>query len=264
MSTARPTDTASLLARLAGTQAFILTLETRNQLGPSLVSLGLRGLPADLNLVPGQDLMLAVPVEQGDGSFRRRYTVRRQDPTTGAVELWIHTAAGGPGTRWAVDAPIGSTIEAIGPRGKITLDAVADWHLFIGDLSFVSAAYAMAETIEAPGQALFVFEIDEDGDEVLPELDEGIGVTLCLLPRDGRAIDDPSGLLIGLKAIEFPEDVGHVYLGGELSVVAELRRALGARGLTKEQISAKSYYRAGASNAAHGEPKKDAHTPTAD
>lgn len=257
MSTARPTDTPSLLARLTGTQAFVLTLTERSALSPTLVGLTLTGLPADLGLAPGQDLMLAVPVEGGDGSFRRRYTVRRHDATTGTVELWIHTAAGGPGTRWALDAPVGSTIEGIGPRGKITLDEMADWHLFVGDLSFLSAAYAMADAIEAPGQALFVIEIDEEGDELLPDLDEGIGVTVCFMSRDGRSVDDASGLLTGLKAIEFPEDLGHAYVGGELSVVAEVRRALEARGLIKEQISPKSYYRAGASNAAHGEPKKD-------
>lgn len=257
MSTTRPTDTSSLLARLAGTQAFTLTLSERAQLSPNLVHLTLSGLPTDLKVTPGQDLMLAVPVEGGDGSFRRRYSVRRVDATHRSIDLWIHTAAGGPGTRWATEAPLGSTIEAIGPRGKITLDEMADWHLFVGDLSFASAAFAMAEAIEPPGQALFVLEIDEEGDEVLPDLDEGVGITLCFMARDGRSIDDSSGLLTGLKAIEFPAEEGHAYLGGELSVVADVRRALAARGLTKEQISQKSYYRAGASNAAHGEPKKD-------
>jgi NADPH-dependent ferric siderophore reductase len=257
MSTARPTDTTSLLARLPGTQAFSLELVSRSPLGASLVRLVLEGMPADLGLQPGQDLMLAVPLEGGDGSFRRRYSVRRWDPATGAAELWIHTAAGGPGTRWATEAPIGSTIEAIGPRGKITLDPEADWHLFAGDLSFLSAAYAIAEAIEPPGQALFVIEVDEEADEVLPELDEGIGVTACFLTRDGRSVDDAAGLLAGLRAIELPSEVGHAYLGGELSVVAALRRALEERGMARTQISPKSYYRAGASNAAHGEPKKD-------
>ena len=258
MSTARPTDTQSLLSRLHGTQAFDLELLERSSLSPSLLRLVLKGIPGDLGLIPGQDLMFAVPLEGGDGSFRRRYSVRRWDVVEGTVEIWIHTAAGGPGTRWATTAPLGSHIEALGPRGKIALDPMADWHLFIGDLSFLSAAYAMAEAIEAPGQALFVIEIDHENDEVLPDLEEGIGITACLLERDGREADDPSGLLTGLKAIEFPEDDGHVYIGGELTVVAELRSALRSRGIGKEAISAKSYYRAGVSNAAHGEPKKDA------
>jgi NADPH-dependent ferric siderophore reductase len=258
MSTARPTDTQSLLSRLAGTQAFELELIERAALSPSLLKLVLRGAPADLGLEPGQDLMFAVPLEGGDGSFRRRYSVRRWDVAEGTVELWIHTSAGGPGNRWAAEAPLGSRIEALGPRGKITLAPMADWHLFIGDLSFLAAAYAMAEAIEPPGQALFVVEVDHQDDEVLPELEEDIGITACLLERDGRDADDPSGLLMGLKAIEFPEDEGHVYIGGELTVVAQLRSALQSRGIGKEAISAKSYYRAGVSNAAHGEPKKDA------
>ena len=255
MSTTRPTDTKSLLARLEGTQAFELTLQERHALSPSLLSLTLTGLPPTLTLKPGQDLMLAVPVVGGDGSFRRRYSIRRWT-AQGSVELWIDTVAGGPGSQWATTAPIGSTIEALGPRGKVFLDELADWHLFIGDLSFLSAAYAMAEHIDPPGQALFVFEIEEEADAVTPTLDGDIAVTVCFIERGGRDRNDPAGLLAGLAALEFPDDDGHVYIGGELSVVAAVRKTLLERGLSAEAVTAKSYWRLGVANLAHGEPKK--------
>ena len=257
MTTTPPSSTDGLLARLDGAKAFELTLLERHQLSPSLFSLLLSGLPADLDPTPGQDLMVAVPIEGGDGSFRRRYTMRRVDPAAGETELWIETGSGGPGADWATSAPLGSTIEAIGPRGKVSLDAMADWHLFIGDSSFLAASYAMADAIESPGQALFIFEIEHEADALTPELDEGIGVTVCFIERAGRPLDDPAGLLAGLAALELPEDEGHVYVGGELTVVAALRSALADRGLGPEAVSAKAYWRLGVANLAHGEPRKD-------
>ena len=215
-------------------------------------------LTADLHslrALPGNDLMLGVPVTGGDGSFRRRYTIRRS--TESSVTLWIDVTAAGPGATWAHSAPLGSTIEAIGPRGQVTLDPLADWHLFIGDLSFLSAAYAMAEAIEPPGQALFVLQVDDEAHLVTPILDDAVGVTLCVIERTGWGPSDPVGLLAGLGALELPEDEGVAYVGGELSVVAAVRSALLERGFSAEAIRSKPYWRLGVSNLAHGEPKKD-------
>jgi NADPH-dependent ferric siderophore reductase len=255
MADAPPTDTKSLIARLPGVAAFELTLGDRKMLGPHLVEVVLNGDLANLSPAPGNDVMLAVPVEGGDGSFRRRYTILSSDDSS--ITLWIDTSAEGPGSRWASTAPIGSAIEAVGPRGKVTTDEMADWHLFIGDLSFLAAATAMATAIEAPGQAIFILEVDDPDDAVAPHLDEGIGLTFCVIERDGRGLDDAAGLLAGLAAIELPDDKGSCYVGGELGVVATIKQALRQRGLRDDAISAKPYWRLGVSNLAHGEPRKD-------
>ena len=257
MAATRPTDTKSLLDRLAGAAAYDLVLSARSQLSSALVEVTLTGAIEGLSPLPGNDLMLAVPVEGGDGSFRRRYTIRSIDHASSTLSLWVDESAGGPGAAWAKSAPLGSTIEAIGPRGQITLEPMADWHLFIGDLSFLSAAYAMADAIEPPGQAIFLFQVDAQSDLVTPQLDESIGVTLGVIERDGWGPSDPTGLLAGLAALEFPEDVGAAYVGGELRVVAAFRSALVDRGLSAESIHSKPYWREGVSNLAHGEPKKD-------
>ena len=250
------TDTPSLLARLDGVAAYDLVVVARRHLSPAVLELVCEGDLSGFTAIPGNDLMMAVPLEGSDGTFRRRYTIRRHLTDSNQIVFWIDTTADGPGSRWAKETPIGSTIEAIGPRGKVTLDELADWHLFVGDLSFLSAAYAMAEAIEPPGQALFVFEIDDPKDVVLPTLDDLIGVTFCVVERGGRSFDDATGLQASLDALEFPSDLGHVYIGGELSVVGSLHAALLERGLGKEQINAKPYWRLGVANMAHGEPKK--------
>ncbi len=257
MAKTPPTDTSSLLSRLEGASTYHLTVSKRYDVSPSLVSVTLSGDLHDLIASPGNDLMLAVPVVGGDGSFRRRYTIRRADIVSGEVELWIDRISAGPGAMWADSAPIGSTIEAIGPRGKVTLDEMADWHLFLGDLSFLAASYAIAEAIEPPGQALFIFEIDQADDAVVPTIDPGVGVTVGFIERDGREMNDPAGLLAGLAALEFPPGEGHVYIGGELKVVAALKAALIERGFDRKAIDAKPYWRAGVANMAHGEPRND-------
>jgi NADPH-dependent ferric siderophore reductase len=250
-------DTSALLARLGDAVAFELRLTERRALGASLVELRLDGAPASFQPQPGQDVMVAVPVEGGDGTFRRRYSIRSHETASGEVTMWIDVTAAGPGARWAAEAPLGSSIEAIGPRGKVLLDEMADWHLFLGDASFLAAAYAMAEAIEPPGQALFVFEVDHEDDAVTPTLPEGVGVTACFLERDGRALTDPTGLLTGLEALELPPGDGHAYLGGEMKVINGTRAALLERGLAAEAISAKAYWRLGVANQAHGEPARE-------
>lgn len=256
MSAERASDTTNLLARLDGVTAAVLTLVGRRHVSPSLIEVVLAGEVAALAGQPGNDLMLAVPIAGGDGSFRRRYTMRDVAVDEGKITLWIDSTSRGPGSIWAATAPLGSTIEAIGPRGKVVLDELADWHLFIGDTSFLAAAYALASAIEPPGQALFVFEIEDPADEITPALDEGIGVTAVFVERSGRSGNDPAGLLAGLAALELPDDIGAAYVGGELAVVAALRTALTERGFDEDAINAKPYWRLGVANQAHGEPDK--------
>ena len=73
--------------------------------------------------LPGQDVSLAFSA--GDGStVRRRYSIRSFNPERRSLEINVVMHGGGPGMRWAESAATGDEIEAIGPRGKITLAAV--------------------------------------------------------------------------------------------------------------------------------------------
>ena len=60
----------------------------------------------------------------------------------------------------------------------------------------------------------------------------------------------------GLAAFALPPDEGHAYLFGEFNAMKAVRTALLDRGLSKEQISLKAFWRAGSANADHGEPDK--------
>lgn len=228
----------------------------RRPLSSSLVEIVLSNDASKLAGVPGNDVM--VLVDGGDAtSTRRRFSVRSVDESADTFTLWIATTHDGPGARWAQTVNEGDVVDIVGPRGKIPLDEVADWHLFVGDVSSLSAFYRMAQSIESPGRAIFIIELDDPSDALTASFDETMGVTAVFVDRNDRAHDDPAGLLSGLAAFALPPGEGHAYLFGEFHVMRALKVVLLDRGLRSEQISLKAYYRIGQANGANGEPSKD-------
>lgn len=224
-------------------------------ISPSLQEVILRGDVKQLTGVAGNDVMVLVGGTT-DHVVRRRYSVRSVDPEIDQFTLWISTGHEGAGSTWARSAQPGQPVDIVGPRGKISLDPLADWHLFVGDVSGLSAFYRMAQSIEAPGQAVFLVEIAHDDDAHTATFRDGVAITGIFVNRQARTLNDPAGLLGGLAAFAMPPSNGHAYLFGEFSVLKVLRTALLDRGLLDEQISRKVYWRMGRLNAAHGEADK--------
>ena len=220
-----------------------------------MIEIALRGNALALAGAPGNDVMIRLADANGR-LVSRRYSVREVDAEKDELMLWVTVDHEGPGSTWVQSAKPGDEIDVIGPRGKILLDPVADWHLFMGDISALAAAYRMASSIDVPGRAIFIIEIDAPDDAIGTTFDEGLGVTGIFVERRGRDLKDAAGLLGGLAALELPPDLGHVYLFGEFHVVRTLVTAVTDRGVAPEQISHKPYWRSGLSNAEHGEPDK--------
>jgi NADPH-dependent ferric siderophore reductase len=232
------------------------TVVARRPLSSSLVEIVLGGGASELTGAPGNDVM--VLVEARDESFtRRRYSVRSVDENADVFTLWVATTHEGPAAHWAQTVHEGDRVDVVGPRGKIPLDAAADWHLFVGDVSSLGAFYRMAQSIEAPGRAIFIVELDDPSDALTATFAEALGATAIFVDRNERTHDDPAGLLSGLAAFTLPPDEGHAYLFGEFHVMRALKTALLDRGLRAEQISFKAFYRIGQANGANGEPSKD-------
>jgi NADPH-dependent ferric siderophore reductase len=254
--TTSPHSTSIDLARRLGTNAHVCEVVQNTSLSTSLREIVLQGSAVDLCGVPGNDVM--VRLGDDSGSFtRRRYSVRSVDPERDQFTLWICTTHDGFGSQWAQSAAPGDAVDVVGPRGKIPLDPNADWHLFMGDVTGFSAFYRMAQSIEAPGRATFIVEIDHDDDTPSAQFREGVAVSAVFVNRSGRSRTDPSGLLRGLGAFAFPGGEGHAYLFGEFSLINVLAAALLDRGLSDEQINRKAYWRVGRRNAQNGEPEKD-------
>ena len=251
----QPQPSSLALAERLGVTAALVHIAQRTQISPNVVELVLSGASA-LGGEPGNDIMVLIS-EVGEAPARRRYSVRSCDPLTDTLRLWISTGHDGPGSRWAQNASLGSTVDVVGPRGKITLDPLADWYLFVGDTTGLASFYRMAESIEVPGQAIFIVELDDMADALTTSFNPGLGVTGIFVERQGREHHDPSGLLRGLSAFDFPPHQGQAYVFAEFNVMKAVEMTLRDRGLPPEHIATKAFYRTGRANAANGEPVRD-------
>lgn len=255
MTTAPDSSSTELAARL-GAHARVLRVVSSTPLSSCVREVRLEGDATLLAGAAGNDVMIRLLDEHGR-AIRRRYSVQGLDDARNELNLWVTTDHDGPGVRWAVEATAGDPVDVVGPRGKIVLDPLADWHLFMGDVSGLGVFYRMARQIEVPGRAIFIVEIDHADDALTADFDEGLGVTGIFIDRQDRALDDPTGMLSALSSFAFPPDDGHAYLFGEFHVTKVLAAALRDRGLSDEAISVKSFWRVGRRNADHGEPQKD-------
>src|SRR5271170_494741 len=207
-----------------------------------------------LQYTPGQDLMLRVPLA-GDKVVNRRYTIRRFDPRERRVMIDVSLHGKGPGTDWISAAGTGDRIDAIGPRGKITLLPDADWHLFVVDETGLPGALAMIEALPSGSVAAAIAEIDSLADEQEPDAMQAERLDLRWLHRLGQSVPgDPSRTLEAVASVDLHPGVGHVYVAAEAGVVRGVNRVLVERGVRPDQISGKPYWRKGLPNAEHGEP----------
>jgi NADPH-dependent ferric siderophore reductase len=249
-------DAASIqLAERLGAVARLCEVVSTTRLATSVVEVVLSGDAGALVGPPGSDVMIRFDDAKGR-PVRRRYSVRNLDIESDTFSLWLTVEHEGPGSNWVRRAATGDVVDVIGPRGKIPLDELADWHLFVGDASGFAAFYRMAESITVPGKATFVVEIDAPDDALVAPFDEGLSVKGVFIERRGRSASDSAGLLSGLADVELGEGLGHAYLFGEFHVMRVIQSALLDRGLALEQISHKAFWRSGRSNADHGEPEK--------
>jgi NADPH-dependent ferric siderophore reductase len=240
------------LVSIAGVRPLELEVVAASDLGPHMrrIVLGSEDLQG-FSYEPGQDLMLVL--SGGERPLSRRYTIRRFDAAEHTLELNI-VAHGvhGPGAEWANSTRPGDRVNGVGPRGKIFVDRDAEWHLWLGDESAAPGALHMLESLPpgVPGQA--VLEVPTPADELATPSE---GVT-WLYRGDLPAIQ--SAMLVdAMTAAELPEGRGHVYIAGEVQIVAAVLRAALARGLAQDQISPKAYWGRGKSNELNGEPSKE-------
>jgi NADPH-dependent ferric siderophore reductase len=247
---------SQLSGPLAGTTRLAFEVVASARLTPHMQRLTLTAPQLDtFTCLPGQDVMLLVAAE-GNRPVRRRYTVRELDTAERLLTLDIVLHGDGPGERWVRSAAPGDRIEGIGPRGKITTSATADWHLFIADESGLPATFAMAEALSPGSAATLVIEVPEEDDE--QDLSSAATTRISWLHRLGAPAGDPALLAEEAEEVEFPVGRGHAYLFGEAKVVSRLREILAGRGLGEDQVSPKAYWGRGRANASHGEPARDA------
>jgi NADPH-dependent ferric siderophore reductase len=198
----------------------------------------------------GQDVLLVLGGTP-ERPLSRRYSIRSFDTQRGVLELNIVThGVHGPGAAWAAGVRVGDRVDGVGPRGKVFVDLDADWHLFLGDESAAPASLNMLEALPPGRPGVAYLEVAVRADELPTEARE-----VRWLHRGEGVPAIASGLLVeAMTSAELPPGRGHVYIAGEVQVIADIQRAALARGLAPDQINAKAYWGRGKANADRGEP----------
>jgi NADPH-dependent ferric siderophore reductase len=240
------------LLGIEGVQPLSLEVTEVSDLGPRMRRIRLHGAGSDFTYKAGQDVMLVL--SGGERPLSRRYTIRSHDRQRDLLELNLVThGIHGPGATWAAATQPGDRINGVGPRGKIFLNPEADWYLFLGDDSAMAATLAMLEAIPAAKRGIAYLEVTAPDDET--PFDGSHGLTWL---HRGEIPAWSSNLLVeAMNSVELPAGRGHVYINGEVQVVAAVLRAALARGLAMEQVSPKAYWGRGKANANNGEPEKE-------
>ena len=244
VSTRRPVPDHMFGGRLRGSYLLDLEVVGVDEVAPHvrLITMASSDL-VGFEYTPGQDLLFEFP--DGDRALRRRYTIRRSDPAEGIADFEIEIHDGrGPATRWAAKAEPGEHLEAIGPRGAISLRPTATSHLFVVDDSAMPAAFVMLEALPAdtPATALLV---TSHGAKSRPAPAGAPATSLLWL-------DQPE--MLEMLSDLHPATGTAAYLFGERHLVRTAEELLVAGGLDRDAMASKAYWRRDQPNASHGEP----------
>ncbi|MGD0876208.1 MAG: siderophore-interacting protein [Acidimicrobiales bacterium] len=191
-----------------------------------------------LTSLPAQDI--EVILNDGLGPpVKRRYAIRTLRSAVGEidVDVVLHEN-GGPGSRWAAQAEISARVEFVGPCGKLELLA-AYWHLFVGDEAAVPATSALCEALRSSAASTAILQVASEADRTPIASDHVRWVT-----RNGVPADTVELLRSAVDGFALPSWEGRAYLLGEGHTVGVLRDLLEARGLERNRIFAKGYWRA--------------------
>ena len=244
VSTRRPVPDDMFDGRLKGSYLLDLEVVGVDEVAPHvrLITMASSDL-VGFEYTPGQDLLFEFP--DGDRPLRRRYTIRRLDPSVGIADFEIEIHDGrGPATRWAAKAELGEHLGAIGPRGGISLRSTATAHLFVVDDSAMPAAFALLDALPSDTAATALL-VTSHGVESRP--------TPAGAPATSLVWLDQAEMLEMLSDLH-PAAGTAAYLFGERHLVRTAEELLIAGGLDRDVIASKAYWRRDQPNASHGEP----------
>jgi NADPH-dependent ferric siderophore reductase len=244
VSTRRPVPDHMFGGRLRGSYLLDLEVVGIHEVAPHvrLITMASSDL-VGFEYSPGQDLLFEFP--DGDRALRRRYTIRRSDPAEGIADFEIEIHDGrGAATRWAAKAELGEHLEAIGPRGGISLRPTATSHLFVVDDSAMPAAFVLLEALPAdtPATALLVTSY---GAKSRPASARTPATSLVWLDR---------AEMLEILSDLHPAAGTAAYVLGERHLVRTAEELLVAGGLDRDAVASKAYWRQDQPNASHGEP----------
>ncbi|MEV6302157.1 siderophore-interacting protein [Actinoplanes sp. NPDC051861] len=212
-----------------------------------------------LRVRPGAHLVIRIPNVAGSSTARRVYSIWSHRPAASSltIRVALHDV-GGPGCVWAQAAAPGDRLEVEQPRTKITLDATADFHLFLGDETGAVPLLAMHAALlrtETPASGVAgrrldppvfgVFESADPGDE-MPGPDNV--PPLPWVHRNGASAVASRVLLRAAQNLDLPAGRGAAYIAGESDTCRLIQRHLiEQRGWSRRSVHTQPQW-------AHGRP----------
>ena len=175
----------------------------------------------------------------------RTYTPRSFDPATRELVVDFLLHGDGPAATWAANARAGDCAKLGVPRASYRPDPDAEWVLFCADDSSVPALATMLDEGLRSRTTVIVESSSEAADRPVLPIDELAAVIWVRTDpsRPGAMLRD------AIAEWNMPEGVGSVWVACEALAVRAIRQdLLGERGLSRDSVVTRGYWRKGATN----------------
>jgi NADPH-dependent ferric siderophore reductase len=205
---------------------------------------------------PGQT-EIALPTAGPDGlvwpeprPIRRTYTPRYidRDARQLVVDFALHGDGNdGPATKWAAAAQVGDQLVVTGARGSYRIDPDAAWTLLVADETALPAVGTILDDAPAGARVLLVAEVADEAEELKLGTAADLTTAWCHRGADRTA----PGTLVAraVQDMPLPAGRGACWIGLEASAMRTVRRhLLGERGLDREQLYTRGYWKIGAAD----------------
>ena len=188
------------------------------------------------------------------GFVIRDYTPVRFDPLSQELDLELVWHPRGHVSTWLSSAKPGDILGVAGPRGSHRLTRQPQGLWLIGDETALPAIARFLRELPADTQVQAFIEVnDAQEKQPLPTATQAI---VHWVYREGSAPGSTRLLLTTLQNAALPELPEYAWIAGEAGAVQAVRKYLcEVRGLPRDQISARGYWKLGAED--HQEPHDD-------
>jgi NADPH-dependent ferric siderophore reductase len=180
--------------------------------------------------------------EGSHGVSLRSYTARRQDPSTGEVDVDFVLHGDGPAATWAAAAGPGALLGIAG-SGSLGFTP-ASTLLLAADETALPAVARILAGVPSGTRGIALLEVADAAEE--QDLDAPAGVELRWLHRGGTPPGESTLLVDAVTALRRPEGDVFAWVGAESATVRAVRADLRGRwGLSRAEHHAIGYWRRG-------------------
>jgi NADPH-dependent ferric siderophore reductase len=229
---------------------------------PELADFGWNGPAAHIKLIFGGDAAAGAPAPGAPADaprpIARTYTPRRFDRDARELDVDFVLHGDGPAAAWAAQAEVGQTLTVAGPGRSYAIDPEARWWTLAGDDSAIPAIATILEQLPANGSRARAFIEVVDATEER-DICAGCSAVVTWLHRGEDPTRAGTVLESALRDFEFPADSGRVYVACEAGAMRRIRRhLLSERGMNRDHIVTRGYWKLGATDHPDGDYGQDA------